>query len=135
MGYYRWVIAVPSPGVLCLKYRMPNATAAAGRSPARSVRGADGQAEEAMQVSRRVTGRAHRPLPSPSTELGGTSHVQRYRNPPVPGRLPGSRTHRIAEAHQRDQVARARDGHGRLAGRAAGDDPGAGALLGDRLRL
>ena len=36
---------------------------------------------------------------------------------------------------QRDQVARTRDSHRRLAGRAARDDAGAHALLGDRPRL
>ena len=47
----------------------------------------------------------------------------------------GSGTYRIAQAHQRDQVARAGNGHGCIARRAARDDAGTRALLGDRLRL
>ena len=47
----------------------------------------------------------------------------------------GRRTTDIAQAHQRDAVAGAGNGRGRIAGRAARDDAGARALLGDRIRL
>ena len=42
---------------------------------------------------------------------------------------------RPSPAHQRHEVARARNGHRFIARRAAGDDAGARPLLGDRLRL
>ena len=48
---------------------------------------------------------------------------------------PEAELDRIAQAHQRDTVARTRNGRGRLARRAARDDSGARALLGDGVRL
>ena len=57
------------------------------------------------------------------------------RHPSVSGRVFGGGAHRPAQACNRDQVARAADGHRQLAGRAAGDDAGPRAPLGDGLRL
>ena len=49
--------------------------------------------------------------------------------------VPDASAGRPPPAHQRDELAGAGDGHRCLAGRAARDDAGARALLGDRLRL
>ena len=49
--------------------------------------------------------------------------------------VPEAELDRIAQAHQRDQVARTGNGHRCVARRTARDDSGAGALLGDRIRL
>ena len=49
--------------------------------------------------------------------------------------VPDAELDRIAQAHQRDQVARTGTGHGCIARRAARDDAEARALLGDGLRL
>ena len=57
------------------------------------------------------------------------------RNPSLLFPCSGSGARRLAQAHQRDQVARAGTGHGRIARRAARDDAEARALLGDRARL
>ncbi len=67
--------------------------------------------------------------------FGGTSGRRSDPCSPVSGELSGGGAHRAAQADHRDQVAGARDGQRRLAGRPARDDAGARALLGDRLRL
>ena len=70
-----------------------------------------------------------------ATEVAAQTGSERRRDSPVSGGLFGGGADRAAQARNRDPVARARDGQRRLAGRAARDDAGARALLGDRLRL
>ena len=67
-----------------------------------------------------------------ATETHRRWHRRRSR---VRDRLRRVRAGGFAPAHQRDPVARARDGRRRLARGAARDDAGAGALPGDPLRL
>ena len=68
--------------------------------------------------------------------LSCTAGRQReHRCSSVSGRFSGGGAHRAAPARKRDPVARAGDGQRRFAGRAARDDAGARAVLGDRLRL
>ena len=54
---------------------------------------------------------------------------------PFQWRVPEAELDRIAPAHQRDPVARTRNGHRCIPRRTARDDAGARALLGDRVRL
>src|SRR3981189_3626851 len=54
---------------------------------------------------------------------------------PVSGEFSGNGAYRIAEAHQRNQVAGTGNSHGCNARRAARDDSSTRALLGDRIRL
>jgi hypothetical protein len=61
--------------------------------------------------------------------------VQRNSNPSLPGRHARRSDRRPPAAHRRDAVARQGAGHRPVAGRAAGDNPGAHPLLDDRLRL
>ena len=63
------------------------------------------------------------------------THVQRNRNPSLPGRHARRSDRRPSAAHRRDALAHQGAGRRPVAGRAAGDDAGARPLLGDRLRL
>ena len=63
------------------------------------------------------------------------TYVQRNRNPSLPGRHARRGDHRPPAPHRRDALARQGARRRPVAGRAAGDDAGAGALLGGRVRL
>ena len=56
-------------------------------------------------------------------------------HPPFSVNIPRGGARRPSPAHRRDALARTGDGRGCIARRAARDDAGARALLGDRLRL
>ena len=73
--------------------------------------------------------------PATVTEQRTEQTTDRDCDSPVSRRCSGGGTDRIAQAHQRDTVARAGNGHGCIARRAARDDSGPRALLGDRVRL
>ena len=77
----------------------------------------------------------HRARTQRQEQQMSATEAWQHRHSPVPNRLRGGGARRPAPAHRRDQVARARDGRRRLAGRAARDHAGPRALLGDGLRL
>ena len=76
-------------------------------------------------------------VPSQSSKQGDPqmATTKADANPPLLFPCSGRGARRLAQAHQRHEVARPGTGDGRLAGRAARHDAEAGALLGDRARL
>jgi hypothetical protein len=82
-----------------------------------------------MRVRQFVSHGAHRDA---TRHCPGHRHRRR---PPLPPRRSGFGTRRPPPTHRGYTMARPGDGHRSVPGRAAGDAPGARALLGDGLRL
>ena len=108
----------------------------------RLARAAPPGADQGLPRARRAVGAvrlvSHRP-PSRTREdhmaVSGREPGGRRRDPAVHDRDPRGGPRGPARAHRGDALAREGDRRRSVAGRAAGDDAGARALLGDRVRL
>ena len=102
------------------------------------------QGDDRPGLSTGATGRPKRD-PGPSTSLrsvgplgraesqtsGDADAIRRQHHPPLPRRRPGRGSRRAPPARRGDPMTRPGDRHRPVPGRAAGEDPGTGALLGD----